>query len=1051
MNFTHLHCHTHYSILDGAAKINDLVDRAKSLGMTALAITDHGNMYGVIDFYKACTKAGIKPIIGYEAYMANGSRLDRDPMRRSNTHITLLAQNNTGYQNLLKMASSAYLDSFYYKPRIDEDLLFTLSDGVICLSGCASSAISRCLRQGDYDSARNTAESYQLVFGDRYYLEVQDTGLDFQATIIDGIIRISQELRIPIVATNDIHYPARVDAEAQDLLLCINTNAHVYDKSRFKMDGSEYYLKSYDEMLAAFPEMPYALDMSNEIAERCNVTINLATRHFPVCEVPKNQTPEVYLRELCYNGLVAKYKYGALPIHNRLHHELEVINKLGFANYFLIVYDIMEFARKHNILATARGSAAGSLVSYVLGISNICPIEHGLLFERFLDENRLEAPDIDIDFERERRDEVLAYAREKYGESHVAQICNFGTLGAKSSIRDAGRALGMPLSDVNAMIEHVPDELNIKLYDAMVASSELRTLCASSQDAANVILAAEQVEGLVRNAGTHACAVVIADKPLEEYLPLQKIGGDGDVVTQFCGKDVEAIGLLKMDVLGLKNLSIIAHALKLIKANTGEVLYPWRLPTKDEATFALLCAGDTKGVFQLEGDGMCALLRRMKPDSVADIAATISLYRPGPLEGGMVDDYIRAKNKIREPRYLHPIMESVLSSTYGVMVYQEQIMEILHQLGNMHLSRAYSCIKAIGKKIKKDIEAFRAEFINGAQANVTAEVAGHIFDLVEKFARYGFNKSHATAYAMISYITAYLKAHYPAEYMAALLTSDMQNRNFTIKDAVVQHINDCKRIDMAVWPPNINLSHSEFTAIANRIQFGLAAIKGCGKHITDKVVQERMDNGNYKSLRDFCTRTNKLGVNKRMVEALIKSGAMDQFGGRDTMLVAMQSCLAQGRRATKDAKTGQQTLFDVTNDRFGIENVTQCEWDDYLTDEREVLGCYMTGSPLDEYTGFIGRWESEAVKIGQITDLYIGTLKKSRPGCSNNYAKFTIEGLHDDVQCIMWPEAYDACRDQIHDGFIVLCEGKAKNDANGNTFVVEAVYSMDEVAHDTEK
>ncbi len=927
--FVHLHCHSHFSLLDGASPIEGLVTRAKELGMNALALTDHGNLYGALDFYKKARTAGINPILGYEAYIAPGSRFQKDAggMKEASYHLTLLAQNQTGFKNLVKMASKAFLEGFYFKPRIDKELLAAHSEGIVCLSGCVSGEFSRKILQQhgaepDWSEAMEIAAWFQRIFGERYFIEIQNNGLEIQQIALAGAVEVARRMGIPLVATSDAHYVNREDAEAQDVLLCINTGKFRTDKERMRMEGDQFYLRSGEEMYAALAGQEEALKQSQLIADSIDIQLELGQRHFPTYKLPPEKTAQDYLRELCLAGLTERYADDpqrmvdgqlAPEVLERLDFELSVINKLGFANYFLIVWDFVRYARERDIPATARGSGVGSLVSYALYLSHICPLRYDLLFERFLDESRKEAPDIDIDFCKDRRGDVIAYVKEKYGEANVAQIGTFGTLAARAAIRDVGRALGWPIPRVDAVVALVPEELHITLEKALETSAELKQLYKTDAGARELVDLARKIEGLARNVGTHAAAVVIADRPLDEYVPLGRVQGKDEVITQWAMGDVEAAGLLKMDFLGLRNLTILAKAVELIEQTTGRRVDPYKFPLDDQATFALLCRGETKGIFQLESGGIRDLLQKMKPDHFRDIIATNALYRPGPLEGGMVDDYVQVKHGRKEARYPHPVMREVLEETHGVMVYQEQVMRILNRLGGIPLSDAYTCIKAISKKKLPAIAKYREQFVEGATAKgLRAAEAQDLFEMIEKFAGYGFNKSHSTAYALIAYMTAYLKAHYPVEFMAALLSGDIDARNFKKKDSLVEHLEDCRRMEIEVVPPDVNRSEGDFTVADGKIHVGMCAIKGCGHAAAAALVAARKAGGPFADLFDFCERVDPSGVGRATVETLIKAGAFDSFGARRSQNWAvLERALQAGAALHEDRRSGQKGLFDA--------------------------------------------------------------------------------------------------------------------------------------------
>ncbi|HID77439.1 MAG TPA: DNA polymerase III subunit alpha, partial [Planctomycetaceae bacterium] len=1020
--FVHLHCHSHYSLLDGAADIGRLLEKAKALRMNALALTDHGNLYGALEFYQKACAVGVKPILGYEAYVAPGSRRKRDAatMKDASNHLTLLAENRTGFRNLIKLASYAFLDGFYFRPRIDKELLEEHSEGLICLSGCASSELSRVLTAGgepDIEAALEVAGWFQKVFGQRYFIEIQNNGLPRQQVAMEGALEVARRTGAPVVATSDVHYVERGDAEAQDILMCINTGKFRTDSNRMKMETDQFYLRSPEEMYEVFSGHEEALRRSQEIADRVDLQLELGRRHFPVFAPPEGLRSEDYLRQLCLEGLRDRYRDNPKRIRDgelapevikRLDRELEVINKLGFANYFLIVWDFVRFARQRGIAATARGSGVGSLVAYALYLSHVCPLEYDLLFERFLDVNRLEAPDIDIDFDQQRRGEVIQYVKQKYGKDNVAQIGTFGTMAARAAIRDVGRVLGLPISRVNEVVGKVPDQLGITIAMALERSDELRRAYESDPDVRELLKFAQQVEGLARNVGTHAAAVVIADRPLTEYVPLGRVQGKEEVITQWAMGDVEAAGLLKMDFLGLRNLTILSKAVQLIEQTTGQKVDPYRFPLNDPETFALLCRGETKGIFQLESGGIRDLLQRMKPDHFRDIIATNALYRPGPLEGGMVDDYIAVKHGRKRAEYKHPVMKEVLEETHGVMVYQEQVMRILNRLGGIELADAYKCIKAISKKKLAVIAKFRQQFVEGAHAQgLSRKEAEEVFGLIEKFAGYGFNKSHSTAYALIAYMTAYLKAHYPVEFMAALLSSDMPNRNFTRKDSTVEHLEDCQRMGIEVVPPDVNHSEADFAVADGRIYFGLAAIKGCGTAAAEAIATERRRGGRYASLFDFCERLDPHVVNRATIETLIKAGAFDSLGTHRAQLFhAVDRALQAGAAKAADRRSGQLGLFDEADVRAeapaaGLPDVPEWPEAEKVAKEKEVLGFYLSSHPLAEYREILELYCShsttEAAALAHRTDVLLGGMvsaikwshvKNPRPGKPSKYAMF---------------------------------------------------------------
>ena len=1076
-SFAHLHCHSHYSLLDGASPIDRLVSRTVELGMTALAITDHGNLHGALEFYQAARGAGLNPIIGYEAYIAPGSRFHKDAgsQRDSSYHLTLLARDRTGFANLLKLATQACLEGFYFKPRIDRELLEQYGEGLICLSGCLSGEFSRSLvgaspGQGEsLAQAREIAGWFQSRFPDRYFIEIQDNGLAVQRQVTEAALEISRELGIPPVATCDCHYVNREDAEAQDILLCVNTGRFRNDATRMRMDSSEFYLKSPAEMYDAFAGLDRglvadAVGRSQRIADSVAIDLELGKRHFPGFDVPAGRTASEELRRLCLVGLGERYAAvpkrwiddpqadGGRRLHTtvleRLDRELGVIDTLGFASYFLIVWDFVRYAREHDIPAAARGSGVGALVAYALYLSHVCPLEYDLLFERFLDVNRREAPDIDIDFCKERRGEVIDYVKQRYGEANVAQIGTFGTLAAKAAIRDVGRALGLTVARVDQIVALVPDQLNISLDDASAPGTQLATACEADAEIREVVRFARQIEGLARNVGTHAAAVVIADRPLVEYVPLQRVTGREEVITQWAMGDVERAGLMKMDFLGLRYLTVVAKTLDIIAATGGVRPDPLAFPLDDAATFATLCRGETKGIFQLESGGIRDLLQRMKPDQFLDIVAVNALYRPGPLEGGMVDEYVAVKHGRKRAEFLHPVMREVLAETHGVMVYQEQVMRILERLGGIELSSAYTCIKAISKKKLETIAAFREQFVAGAQAKgLSRQQAEEVFALIEKFAGYGFNKSHSTAYALLAWQTAHLKTHFPTEFMAALLSGDITGRNFKKKDSLVEHVEDCRRMGIEVAPPDVNTSAADFSVSGGRILFGLAAIKGCGLQAAEAIVAERLKAGPYRDLHDFCGRLDPSVVNKTAIENLAKAGALDCLGGhRGALLAGIERAMAAGAAHLADRRSGQKNLFAALDEPAAdaAEPVTAPLPDvpplsdlEMRSGEKEVLGYYVHSHPLAEHQALLeslcthgtstlatAKAKAEVVVGGLVSALKLSNTKQPRPGSTHTrYAMFDLEDMDGLVRTICWPEDYARLGEALQPDAVILVVG----------------------------
>jgi DNA polymerase-3 subunit alpha len=1062
-SFVHLHCHSHYSLLDGASPIPKLIARAKDHGMNALALTDHGNLHGALEFYNKAKAKGINPILGYEAYIAPGSRFEKKDAANSKEasyHLTLLAQNRTGFKNLIKLASAAMLEGFYYKPRIDKEILAAHSEGIICLSGCVSSEFSSAiLRGGDgeeaFKQAMDTAAWFHKLFGDRYFIEIMNNGVDIQRIQLEGAVEIAKRMGLPLVATSDAHYVDREDAEAQDVMLCVNTGRFRTDTNRMKMENDSFYLRSPEEMYEHFPGLEDAVARSQEIANSVCIDLELGKRNFPVFHLPPQKTAEDYLRELCIEGLMERYsdepdmlKDGVLSdvVIARLDRELGVINKLGFPNYFLIVWDFVREARDKGIPATARGSGVGALVCFALYLSHVCPIKYDLLFERFLDLNRKEAPDIDIDFCKERRGLIINYVKEKYGESNVAQIGTFGTLQARAAIKDVGRVLGIPVDRVNKLTGLVPDQLHISLDEAIEQAEELKQLYNTDPEVREVLNLARKIEGLARNIGTHAAAVVIADKPLTEYVPLGKVSGKNDIITQWSMGDVEAAGLLKMDFLGLRNLTILSKAEEIIKQTTGKTINPYKFPLDDKATFALLQRGETKGIFQLESGGIRDLLQKMKPDHFRDIIATNALYRPGPLEGGMVRDYVEVKNGRQQASYIHPVCEKILGETHGVMVYQEQVMRILNELGGIELASSYTCIKAISKKKEELIAKNKDQFLIGcAEKGLAKSEAEDFWNMIIKFAGYGFNKSHSTAYALIAYMTAYLKAHYPVEFMAALLCGDIEGRNFKTKDALVEHLEDCKRMNIEVVPPCVNHSDVDFTVVGDKIHFGLSAIKGCGGGAGEAISSARKKGGPFKDLFDFCERVDSSGASKGVIETLIKAGAFDCFKAKRSQLMAIiERAIQAGQSVASDRKSGQKSLFGA----FGGEedakpgvtlpDLPEQPPKEMAMAEKEVLGFYLSSHPLDEFKTKLAMYRShsiasaktlpekqEVILGGMLAALKYGNSKNPKPGQPTRWVMFDLEDVDGGViRCTVWPSTFAEYGQLVAPDAILMARGR---------------------------
>ena len=1087
--FVHLHCHSHYSLLDGASKIPDLLERAKSLGMPALALTDHGNLYGAVELLREAKAVGVLPIVGLEAYVAPGRRTERSGGGVSGQehafHLTLLAKNAAGIRNLMRLSSLSFLEGFYYKPRIDKEILERHANGLICLSGCASAEFSDYILHDKTAEAERLCAWYQKVFGeDSFYVEIQDNGVGIQKECAKGALDIAQRMGLPVVATSDAHYLTRADAAAHDVLLCIHTGKTVDDPTRMRFDTDEFYLRSPDEMYEAMPEHEEALATSARIAamvEPHYETLGLGCRYFPSFQPPDNKTPEEFLRELCETGLRRRYGDNAPDeARERLDHELSIINRMGFASYFLIVWDFVRYAHEKGIPASARGSACGALVSYLLYLSHVCPLKYDLLFERFLDPNRSEAPDIDIDLCQARRYEVIEYVRNKYGDANVAQIGTFGTLKAKAAIKDVGRALNIPLAQVEQINKLVPSRLNITLDEAIKEESALRRMADQDPEVAKLLDFARRLEGMNRSVGTHAAGVVIADRPLEELVPLQKIPNKDKakevVTTQWEMGDIEKAGLLKMDFLGLRNLTTTATAVRLINQLHPEAPIDLdRLPLDDPKTFELLQRGETKGVFQLESSGIRDLLIKMKPDRFADIIATNALYRPGPLNGGMVDEYVEVKNGRRHASYLHPVLKDVLEETYGVMVYQEQVMRILNRLGGIELSTAYATIKAISKKKADTIAQSRNQFIAGAvKEGLDREKSAKIFDLIEHFGGYGFNKSHSTAYALVAYQTAYLKAHFPTEFMAAVLSSEMDGAE---RDKFfVEHIDDCRRMGIEVLLPNINEGHVDFrVACAGKIHFGLGAIKGVGFKAVEAIVKARELKGPFQSLDDFFERVSSRDVGAGCAETLIRAGAFDCLDARkpnllrNQLLRVLPRAMQSGQSKQDDRRRGQRGLFDQldaasTNGHSngaaaGLSNlpeVAELTDAELLAEEKKALGFYMSSHPLARHAELLQVLathriaelaalpeKSEVTLGGIIANVQARNVQKSRSG-HTRMAKLTFEDLSGTTPAMLWPEEFAKMADLVKNDLIGWVKGTIDRRRDPPELIVSRIIPLEQ-------
>lgn len=1064
--FVHLHNHTAYSLLDGACRMDEMIAKAKEENMPALAITDHGVMYGVIDFYKACKKAGIKPIIGCEVYVAPNSRFDKKPnIDDSPYHLVLLAKNNIGYQNLIKLVSMASLEGFYYKPRVDKEILAQHSEGLIALSACLAGEIPALLMANKYEEARKTALWYQSIFGENnYYLEIQNHGLHEQVKVNRRLAQISEETGIPLVATNDVHYVNKEDARVQDVLMCIQMAKTLDDESRMKFETEEFYLKTWDEMNLALGEYQGALANTLEIAERCNIEFTFGENHMPVFEVPEGFSIESYLDKLCLEGLHKRYGQPDQKAQERLEYELKIIKQMGYAGYFLIVWDFIHFSKNAGIfVGPGRGSAAGSLVAYTLGITDIDPLKYDLLFERFLNPERVSMPDIDIDFCFERRGEVIDYVVKKYGKDRVAQIITFGTMAARAAIRDVGRVMNIPLGMVDKVAKLIPNELGITISKALEVSTELKEMVEENPQIKDLVYTAMALEGMPRHAGTHAAGVVISQEPLDHYLPLQKTS-EGGVTTQFAKENVEEIGLLKMDLLGLRTLTVINNTVELINNNRGIKLDFNNIDLDDPLTYELLGKGESIGVFQLESSGLRAILKDLKPEHFEDIIALVALYRPGPLGSGMVEDFISRKHGHKKIEYLHPLLEPILKPTYGVILYQEQVMRVASELAGFTLGQADLLRRAMGKKKPEIIASLKQEFIQGAQKNnIEPEVSGKIFELIEYFAGYGFNKSHSAAYALLAFQTAYLKAHYPVEFMAALLTSVMESA-----DKVPFYIAECQRMGINVLPPDINESRENFIVKGSNIHFGLAAVKNVGKGAIQAILAARDQEGNFKTLQDFCKRVDLSQVNRRVIESLIKCGAFGSVpGNRVQLLQVLDICIEQGHELQKNAHSNQLSLFDVGEAAgFSLDfpdiklpDVEEFSQRDILAMEKDILGLYVSGHPLQEYTKVL-----KAKTKHQIADLsqeeegrriilggVISTLRRSVTKKGETMAYCTLEDLTGSIEVLIFPRTLEKYHHIVETDKVVLMKGRINLQEDSPKFFAEEISLLNLPEKDTPK
>ena len=1093
MNFTHLHVHTEYSLLDGSSKIGEITKRAKELGMDSLAITDHGVMYGVIDFYKAAKEAGIKPILGCEVYVAPGSRFEKTPGESEDRyyHLVLLAENNTGYQNLMKIVSRGFTEGFYYKPRVDKELLREFHEGIIATSACLAGEVQRYLARGMYEEAKRVALSYQDIFGkDNFFLELQDHGIAEQHYVNPQLLRMSEETGIELICTNDVHYTYADDADAHDILLCIQTGKKVTDENRMRYTGGQYYLKSPEEMAELFKYAPQAVANTEKIAERCNVEIEFGVTKLPKFAVPQGYTSWTYLNYLCYEGLKKRYPKQAADISveefvkkaqdesvedrkdvvikvaedtnnifQRLAYELSVIYSMGYVDYFLIVWDYINFAKRHDIpVGPGRGSAAGSIVSYCLEITDLDPIKYSLIFERFLNPERVSMPDIDVDFCYERRQEVIDYVVEKYGKDCVSQIVTFGTMAARAVIKDVGRVLDLPYAMVDNIAKMVPREIGITIDKALAENPDLKSEYENNEVVKDLIDKSKRLEGLPRHASMHAAGVLICGKPVEDYVPLST-GSDGAVVAQFVMTTLEELGLLKMDFLGLRTLTVIKDAENLIKKYNKDFSIH-DIDYSDKGVFDAISTGKCDGIFQLESAGMKSFMKELKPRSLEDLIAGISLYRPGPMD--FIPQYIKGKNNQDSVTYACPQLEAILKPTYGCIVYQEQVMQIVRDLAGYSWGRSDLVRRAMSKKKAYVMEQERKNFIYGnpdegvkgcVNNGIDEKVAGKIYDDMIDFAKYAFNKSHAACYAVVSFQTAYLKTYYPVEFMAALMTSVIDNTS-----KVAGYIYACKQMNIGILPPDVNESQMEFTVENGKIRFAMAAIKSLGRPTIQAILKERGENGSFVSMQDFVTRMSH-ALNRRAIENFVKAGAFDTFGHtRKSMMIVSESMLDSAIKHNKDSMSGQMSLFDFAAEEdkkafeIRIPDVAEYTKEELLGYEKEILGVYVSGHPLDEYTGMVKKYitnvssdfeiddETGETKVkdgavatigGLITNKTIKTTKKGQL-----MAFFTLEDVVGTVEVVVFPNSFTANRVVIDHAEKVFVTGKVQANVDENAKLI---------------
>lgn len=1062
-DFVHLHIHTQYSLLDGACRIPHLLALAKQYNMDSLAITDHGNMFGAINFYQEAQKAGIKPIIGCEVYIAPESRFEKSlrGIDEASYHLVLLARDEQGYRNLMKLVSIGYLEGFYYRPRIDKDALSKYSNGLIGMSACLKGEIPSLLSQNRFNDALKACDDFIQILGrENFYLELQENGIKEQAQVNRGLVKVSEELSLGLVATCDVHYLYQQDAVAHDALLCIQTQAMLDDPKRMRFGSSEFYFRSAEQMHELFKEIPQALKNSLEISWRCNLELDFSQIHLPRYQPPDNKSQEDFLLELCREGI--KKRFNAIPddiYALRLEHELKIIKEMAFTSYFLIVWDFIHYAKENHIpTGPGRGSAAGSLVSYLLEITDIDPIKYQLLFERFLNPERKELPDIDIDFCYARRPEVINYVTKKYGQENVAQIITFGTMQARAVIRDVGRVMGMSYADVDRIAKMIPPEPNINLKDALEAENDLSQLYESDDQVKKLIEIALSLEGLLRHASVHAAGVVISDSSLTDYMPLFK-SGDDQITTGFSMDALGKIGLLKVDFLGLRTLTVIQQTIDLIQKRRDKAINIEEINLSDEKTFKLLCSAQTMGIFQLESSGMRDLLRKLEPEYFEDLIALLALYRPGPIGSGMLDDFIRRRHGKIAVRYDHEKLEPILKTTHGIIVYQEQVMQIVSELGGLSLTSADRLRRAMSKKIPEVMDQERKNFISGCKENnISESTANKIFGLIEFFSGYGFNRSHSAAYAMISYRTAYLKANYPVEFMTALLTSERDNT-----DKIVEYVNEASRMGLKILPPDINTSEAEFKSLDDKnIYFGLLAIKNLGSTAIESIVQARRKAGEFLNIEDFCSRVDLRLVNHKVTESLIKAGALDSLGlNRATMMASLDNILNLANRAHKEKVSGQLSFFSLGNSAENtfrnlsvISRIKEWPEPQLLAFEKEMLGFYVSGHPLAHYARQLARFrfsslsdlkhreDGQEIKVLGLIVKIKHTVTRAK---GEKMAILKVEDLDGVVEVLIFPKAFKLVSKNIQPNSIVLIKGRLSLKEETPKIIVNDLLLFDDI------